>query len=81
MSLDDPDITNPVDVARLAFSDEDGSIREDLGLTWQSYVDTYDDGTILVDVYPLHNPMEDNDGTIGGFRYRIEYLGPAPEAP
>ncbi|PXY16613.1 hypothetical protein [Prauserella muralis] len=77
MSADEPDITNPVDVARLAFSAEDGVIQDNV--TWQSYVDTHDDGTITVDVYPDHNPMGDAD--IGGFRYRVEYVGPAPEGP
>lgn len=72
--MDRPDITDPVDVARLAFSAEDGVIQEDF--TWQSYVDTYDDGTIIVDVYPSHVPAEDND--VSGLRYRVECLGPAP---
>ncbi|WP_199435278.1 hypothetical protein [Qaidamihabitans albus] len=74
MSAEEPDITDPVDVARLAFSAEDGVIQGEV--TWQSYVDTHDDGTITVDVFPAHNPAGDSDG--GGFRYRVEYLGPAP---
>jgi len=61
-------------VARLAFGNEDGVILGDL--TWQSYVDTYDDGTITVDVYPHHNLMGDED--LPGFRYRVEYVGHAP---
>jgi hypothetical protein len=55
MSVEQPDITDPVDVARLAFSAEDGVIQGDL--TWQSYVDTDDEGTITVDVYLDRNPM------------------------
>lgn len=39
MSVDEPDITDPIDVARLAFSAEDGAIQGDL--TWQSYVDVF----------------------------------------
>lgn len=77
MSADEPDITDPVDVARLAFSAEDGVIDGDV--TWQSYVDTDDDGTITVDVFPDTNPMGDNEPF--GFRYRVEYLGPAPTGP
>jgi hypothetical protein len=76
MSVEQPDITDPVDVARLAFNAEDGVIQGDL--TWQSYVDTDDEGTITVDVYPDRNPMGDDD--FGGFRYRVVYLGPAPDA-
>ncbi|WP_431910076.1 hypothetical protein [Amycolatopsis thermoflava] len=74
MSADAPDLTDPVDVARLAFSAEDGVIMGDL--TWQSFVDTDDDGTITVDVYPDRNPMGESD--VRTFRYRVEYLGPAP---
>ncbi|WP_147263885.1 hypothetical protein [Prauserella sp. PE36] len=72
--MDNPDITDPVEVAKLAFSAEDGVIQGDV--TWQSYVDTDEDGTITVEVFPDHNPMCEAD--VGGFRYRIEYLGPAP---
>jgi hypothetical protein len=74
MSVDNPDITDPIDVARLAFGNEDGVIQGDL--TWQSYVDTDDAGTITVDVFADHNPMGEED--LPGFRYRVEYLGPAP---
>jgi hypothetical protein len=77
MSAEEPDITDPVDVARLAFSAEDGVIQDDL--TWQSYVATDDAGTITVDVYPDRNPM--GEGNLGGFRYRVVYVGPAPDAP
>lgn len=77
MSADNPDITDPIDVARLAFSAEDGVIYGNL--TWQSYVDTDDDGNITVDVYPDYNPMGEHD--LRGFRYRVEYLGPAPDSP
>lgn len=66
-------------MARLAFSAEEGVILDDLDLTWQSYVDIADDGTITVDVYPDHNPMGEHE--VKGFRYRIEYLGPAPDGP
>lgn len=74
MSVENPDIADPIDVARLAFSNEDGVIQGDL--TWQSYVDSDDTGTITVDVFPDHNPMGDED--LPGFRYRVEYLGRAP---
>ncbi|ASR39899.1 hypothetical protein BAY61_31950 (plasmid) [Prauserella marina] len=74
MSADIPDITDPIDVARLAFSAEDGVIEGDL--TWQSYVDTDADGSITVDVYADHVTMDDGQGR--GFRYRVEYLGAAP---
>ena len=73
MSAENPDITDPIDVARLAFGNEDGVIQGDL--TWQSYVDTDDAGTITVDVFPDTNPM--SDAAAPGFRYRVEYLGPA----
>lgn len=75
MSVERPDITNPIDVARLAFSAEDGVIQDNL--TWQSYVDTDDDGTITVDVYPNHNPNGETD--VPGLRYRVEPIGPAPD--
>ncbi|GAB2740482.1 hypothetical protein [Amycolatopsis magusensis] len=76
MSEDDPDITDPTDVARLAFGNEDGVVWGDL--TWQSYVDTHDDGTITVDVYPDTNPLGER-GDIPGLRYRVEYIGHAPD--
>ncbi|MEU4673914.1 hypothetical protein AB0F91_39665 [Amycolatopsis sp. NPDC023774] len=72
--MEEPDITDPVDVARLAFSADDGVIQGDL--TWQSYVDTDDDGAIIVDVYPDRIPMAESDTPT--FRYRVEYVGPAP---
>lgn len=76
MSAENPDSTDPGDVARLVFSAEDGVIQGDL--TWQSYVDTDDAGAITVDVYPARtDPSEADD--VPGFRYRIEYLGPAPD--
>jgi hypothetical protein len=77
MSFDDPDITDPVDVARLAFSAEEGVVQDDL--TWQSYVETDDSGEIIVDVYPDRNPM--GEANTHGFRYRVQYLGPAPAGP
>lgn len=76
MSAENPDITDPTDVARLAFGNEEGVIQG--GLTWQSYVDTDDTGTITVDVFPDTNPM--SGGAASGFRYRVEYLGPARPA-
>jgi hypothetical protein len=77
MSGDQPDITDPVEVAKLAFGAEEGVTFEDV--TWQSYVDTHDDGTITVDVFPDHNPMGESNTL--GFRYRVEYVGPAPGGP
>ena len=44
MSTDDPNITDPIDVARLVFGAEDGVVQGDV--TWRSYVDTDADGTI-----------------------------------
>lgn len=39
-------------------------------------LDTDDTGTITVDVYPDRIPMGESD--VPSFRYRVEYLGPAP---
>jgi hypothetical protein len=77
MSAQEPDITDPVDVARLAFSAEDGVMQDDLA--WQSYVTVDDGGTVTVDVYPDRNPMGEEN--YAGFRYRVAYVGPAPDAP
>ena len=75
MNEEHVDITDPTHVAKLVFSAEDGVVQDDL--TWQSYVDVSDDGSITVDVYPDHVIMGEAD--VPGLRYRIEYLGPAPD--
>lgn len=66
-------ITDPDQVARIAFAHEDGVIVGDK-VTFQSYVED-GDGHLYADVY-----ISDVRGEGGGaFRYRIEYVGPAPE--
>ncbi|WP_372672725.1 hypothetical protein [Amycolatopsis kentuckyensis] len=47
-------------------------------VTWRSYVDTDEPGTIIVEVLPDTNPM--SGAAVPGFRYRVEYLGPALSA-
>ena len=68
------DITNPIEVAHIAFSNEDGETAGD-DVTVQSYVDSADDGSITVDVYTSDKHLDGG----GAFRYRVEYIGPAPE--
>ncbi|TLW89223.1 hypothetical protein FFT09_22595 [Saccharomonospora piscinae] len=70
------DLTDPVDVAALAFDHSDGVIIGDVA-TIQSYVDRDADGNLIVDVYSSNLHLEGG----GTFRYRIEHVGPAPEPP
>lgn len=70
------DLTDPVDVAALTFDHSDGVIIGDLA-TIQSYVDRDDNGTLVVDVYASDRHLEGG----GAFRYRLEYVGPAPDVP
>lgn len=67
------DITDPVEVAHMAFGNEDGMTVNDSAVI-QSYVDSFD-GAMTVDVYTTDKHLAGG----GAFRYRVEYLGPAPE--
>ncbi|TKG61549.1 hypothetical protein [Prauserella endophytica] len=69
--IDTADITDPTDVARIAFGADDGVILGDI--TYQTYVDV-ENGDILADVYISDTNLEGG----GAFRYRIAYAGPAP---
>ncbi|UJW28761.1 hypothetical protein L3Q67_26225 [Saccharothrix sp. AJ9571] len=77
MSTEEFDLHDPVDVAKLVFSAEDGVIQDNL--TWQSWVVTTDTGEVFVDVYPDYNPMGEHD--LPAYRYRVEHVGEPPEHP
>lgn len=70
------DLTDPVDVAALAFDHSDGVIIGDIA-TFESYVDRDSEGNLVVDVYASDRHLEGG----GAFRYRLEYVGPAPLPP
>ena len=73
-SQDMDDITDPVEVAHMTFGHEDGVVVNDSAVV-QSFVDSSEDGAITVDVYATDKHLDGG----GAFRYRVEYLGPAPE--
>ncbi|KZB79639.1 hypothetical protein [Amycolatopsis regifaucium] len=75
MSADNPDITDPADVAMLAFDASDGVVQGDL--TWESHVVVGEEGEIFVDVYPDRNPMGETGHP--GFRYQVVHVGAPPE--
>ncbi|MGW9310682.1 hypothetical protein ACWGPQ_22005 [Saccharomonospora azurea] len=70
------DLTDPVDVAALAFHLPEGVIVGDKA-TFESYIDRDGEGNLVVDVYASDRHLEGG----GAFRYRLEYVGPAPLPP